>query len=88
VGWVAGAEQGRWRVARQRRFEEAQAARRQHRTRRTVKPPLLRVHALDPATGRSACGYRDTLALNTDWFETPVANRCAECVWRLAIARA
>ena len=85
VSWVAGAEQGRWRMARERRLEEAQAARREHRKRRPVKPPVLRVHALDPETGRSACGYRDTLPLTTDWFDTPTANRCAECVWRLAV---
>lgn len=84
MGWVAGAEQGRWRLARQRRIEEAQAARREHRRRRPVRPPALRVHALDPVTGRAACGFRDTLPLSTDWFETPPAYRCPECVWRLA----
>jgi hypothetical protein len=84
VGWVAGAEQGRWRLVRQRRAEEALAAKREHRQRRTVHPPVLRVLALDPVTGRSACGYRDTLALGTAWFDTPVGNRCAECAWRLA----
>jgi hypothetical protein len=84
VGYVAGAERGRWQEARRLRAEEALAARREHRPRRTIHPPVLRVHALDPDTGRSACGYRDTVALGTAWFDTPPANRCAECAWRLA----
>jgi hypothetical protein len=57
---------------------------REHRRRRPIQSPVLLVHALDPVTGRSACGYRDTLALTTEWLDTPVANRCAECAWRLA----
>jgi hypothetical protein len=84
VGYVAGAERGRWHLIRQRHVEEARAAHREHRARRAIEKPALRLHAIDPETGRSVCGYGDTVALSTAWFDTPTAYRCAECVWRMA----
>lgn len=81
---MAGAEPGRWRLIRQRGAEEALAARREHWARRPVALPTLRVHAIDPVTGDSACGYQGAVTLKTSWYETPVANRCPQCVWRMA----
>jgi hypothetical protein len=82
MGYIAGADRSRWQAARQWRLGGSPLGRPRARRKRDFDFPDFRIHAVDPGTGESACGYDNTIRLSTSWEETPEWLRCAECVSR------